>query len=200
MPMSELASVYDRDFFREWGRNNAAYVASAKLITEVLLRHLSARRIVDVGCGCGVYGHFFRERGVAVVSIDGVRPPPEESFPGEIEIRDLTVPFDNVWGAFDLALCFEVAEHIPERLCEPFLENLARFSDTLLLSAAPPNQGGRHHVNEQPKRYWVEKLARHGLAYNRKRTGVLLEVFKREKPPHMWMCQQVCLYERVRPS
>lgn len=194
--MPELASIYDQEFFREWGKNNKTFVASARRITEILHRILRPRRIVDVGSGCGVYGHHFRELGVEVLSIDGVRPPPEESFPGEIVLRDLTVPFANIWGAFDFALCLEVAEHIPEELSEPFLANLAGLSDVVVLSAAPPKQGGHHHVNEQPKRYWVRKFAAHGFVYNRKRTGVLLETFKHEKPAYMWMCEQISIYER----
>ena len=31
----------------------------------------------------------------------------------------------------------------------------------ILFSAAPPGQGGEHHINEQP--YWREKFERHGF-------------------------------------
>lgn len=197
MAMPDLDSIYDRAFFEEWGRNNRAYVESASKITDVLWEHFRPKRLVDLGCGCGVYSELFRRKGAEVVAIDGVLPPREESFPVPIELRDLTAAFENEWGEFDLALCLEVAEHIPERLVDPFLRNIARFSDTLVLSCAPPNQGGKHHVNEQPKRYWVRRLADRGFAYNRKRTGVFLEKFKAEKIPHMWMCQQLSVYERA---
>ncbi len=194
--MAGLETIYDRDFFAQWGSGNRAYVATARYIAGVLCREFTPGRVADVGCGCGVYAHAFRGLGAQVLAIDGVMPPPEYSFPGEIAVRDLTGTFENVWGLFDLTLCLEVAEHIPEEKAGIFLANIAQFSDLLIFSAAPPFQGGEHHVNEKPKRYWREKLAGCGFAYNRRRTGVLSETFKRDKPELMWMCQQISVYER----
>ncbi|OGR61530.1 MAG: hypothetical protein A2X34_10630 [Elusimicrobia bacterium GWC2_51_8] len=114
--------------------------------------------------------------------------------------QDLTEPFENAWGRFDLTLCLEVAEHIPDELSGVFLKNLARFGDTLLLSAAPPNQGGLHHVNERPKRYWVARLAELGFAYNRRRTGELFEALRARRRPNMWMFQHISVYEKVHDS
>jgi len=194
--MDDLSEIYSPAFFEEWGPGNKPYVDSAREISAELVRRLSPRRIVDVGCGCGVYGHFFREHGVEVIDLDGVLPPKEHSFTQDVVLRDLTEPFENDWGCFDFALCLEVAEHIPETYTDVFLDNLVKFSGRLVFSAAPPNQGGRHHVNERPKRYWVERLARRGFLYDRPATGELLEHFKRMKTPHMWMCQQLSIYER----
>lgn len=196
--MPDLDRIYDRAFFEEWGPRHEKYVESARIITDALHDHLQPKRLVDLGAGCGVYSHFFEKRGVSVVAIDGVRPPPEHSFPIPVQIRDLTEPFENVWGAFDLALCLEVAEHIPESLCGALLDNLLRFSDRLILSAAQPNQGGRHHVNERPKRYWVAKLAEKGFAYNRRETGRVLTALTAARPPYMWMVEQISVYDRVR--
>ena len=195
--MPDLARIYDADFFREWGPANADYVRSAELITDEICRQFHPRRAADIGCGCGVYSRLFLDRGVDVLSIDGVIPPPEHSFQVPIHRQDLTEPFENVWGDFDLALCLEVAEHIPEPLSGVFLDNLTRFSGTLLLSAAPPDQGGRHHVNEQPKRYWVRQLAGRGFAYSRRRTGRLETAFRALRLPHVWMGSQLSVYERV---
>jgi len=196
MPMTHLSTIYDEAFFAEWGRSNTAYVTSASIIVDVLADKFSPRRVVDLGCGSGVYGHFLARRGIEVVSIDGVEPPGRYAFGVAIHLRDLTVPFENVWGSFDLALCFDVGEHIPPGRCDAFLANITSFSDTLLMSCAPPGQGGHHHVNERPKRWWIERLASHGFAYDRKRTGVLCETFKRVRTPLMWMWEQISVYRR----
>src|SRR4051812_21480792 len=132
--MPALPEIYDRAFFAEWGSSHEKYVRSAELIANALHDGLRPKRVVDLGAGCGVYGHFLAAKGVEVVSIDGVVPPPEHSFAERIHVRDLTVPFDNVWGDFDFALCLEVAEHIPEPLSGAFLDNLLRFSGRLILS------------------------------------------------------------------
>jgi hypothetical protein len=196
--MPSLDAIYDRAFFEEWGPKHDKYVKSAETIADVLHDLLRPKRLVDLGAGCGVYGHRFAMLGVEVVSIDGVTPPAEHSYPVPLETRDLTEPFENVWGRFDIALCLEVAEHIPEPLAGTFLDNIMRFSDRLILSAAQPNQGGHHHVNERPKRYWVAKLAEKGWAYNRRETGRLLTVLTAERPPYMWMVEQISVYDRVK--
>lgn len=198
--MPDLEKLYGREFFAQWGKGNADYVATAKLIAGTLHGEFRPRRLVDLGCGCGACSHFFRELGTEVVAIDGVVPPPEHSYPVDVQVRDLTEPFPNVWGEFDLALCLEVAEHVPEELRDALLDNITRFSGTLVLSCAPPWQGGEHHVNEQPKRYWREHLKRFGFEYDRRRTGVLQETFKAAKPALMWMCQQVSVYHRKHRS
>lgn len=198
--MNNLEKIYDREFFLEWGSRHGKYVESAENVTDILFRYLSPLSMVDVGCGCGVYSHFFQKKGVQVLSLDGVRPPKEESFPVSITVRDLTIPFENIWGKFDVALCLEVAEHIPEDMSPSFLQNITALSDRLVISAAPPGQGGHHHVNEQPKRYWVRRLAEHGFVYNRKLTGQIMETFKREKLPYMWMGEHISIYDRIKPQ
>jgi len=194
--MPGLDRIYDAQFFKEWGANHQRYIDSAQTITDVLFDMFQPRRLVDLGSGCGVYSHFFKQKGVDVLSIDGVHPPSEYAFPVPIHLQDLTDPFENIWGSFDLSFCLEVAEHIPETSVDPFLENITRFSDRLLLSAAPPKQGGHHHVNEQPKRYWVRRLAERGFLYDRKKTGQLMEIFKARKPEYMWMCEHISVYEK----
>lgn len=195
--MPDLARIYDAAFFKEWGPENSDYVRSAQIITDEIDRQFHPGRIADLGCGGGVFSHLFASRGVDVLSIDGVLPPPDQSFPARIHKQDLTEPFENIWGAFDLVLCLEVAEHIPEPLCGVFLDNLIRFSGTILLSAARPKQGGLHHVNEQPKRYWVRRLAERRYAYSRPRTGRLEAAFRALRPPCMWMACQISVYERM---
>ncbi|MDP2864771.1 MAG: class I SAM-dependent methyltransferase [Elusimicrobiota bacterium] len=195
--MEKLGEIYSPDFFREWGRSNKDYLRSAELVAGAVYEIFRPAYVADLGCGCGVYSHLFKLRGTRALSIDGVIPPPEHSFPMEIITRDLTLPFENIWGNFDLALCLEVAEHIPEEFSGVFLKNLTAFSDRLVMSAAPPDQGGHHHVNERPRRYWAQKLAELGFAYDRRASGRVLKLLERERPPFMWMANHIGVYERA---
>ncbi|MBU2483255.1 MAG: class I SAM-dependent methyltransferase [Proteobacteria bacterium] len=196
--MKNLSEIYGPDFFREWGPSNTDYVRSAELVAGAIYEIFRPASLADLGCGCGVYSHVFTLMGARVLAIDGVIPPSAHSFPVEIITRDLAAPFKNTWGSFDLALCLEVAEHIPEEFTGTFLRNLAAFSDRLVMSAAPPGQGGRRHVNEQPRRYWARKLAAIGFAYNRRASGRLLKILERERPPFMWMANHIGVYERAK--
>lgn len=195
--MEGLADIYGPEFFREWGPSNSEYVHSAGLVTDALYKVFTPESVADLGCGCGIYSHLFRQKGVKVVAIDGARPPEEHSYPVGILQRDLTLPLKNEWGKFDLALCLEVAEHIPEEHSEVFLKNLMGFSDRLLISAAPPGQGGHHHVNEQPRRYWAARMAKLGYAYNRKVSGFIMAAVEECPPPLLWMACHIGVYDRA---
>ena len=195
--MPHLAEIYDAAFFREWGPKNAPYVESARRVADTILELFRPSSVADIGCGCGVYSRHFLDKGLRVLALDGVLAPEEDRFPVPVVLRDLTAPFPNEWGRFDATVCLEVAEHIPEEFLSPFLDNILQFSDRLFLSAAPPFQGGHHHVNERPRRYWVAALAEKGFAYNRKATGRLAEGFNKNKLPFMWMGRHIAVFERL---
>jgi hypothetical protein len=68
-------------------------------------------------------------------------------------IKDLREPFFD-FPRYDLCLCLEVAEHIEPEYAEIFVRNLTRLSNDILISIAPPGQGGHHHVNCRDIEYW----------------------------------------------
>lgn len=121
--------------------------------------------VLDVGCGRGAWLEAWKARGVArVMGLDGdyvdrgaLRISPEEFRP-----TDLERPFD-LGQRFDLVQCLEVAEHLPAEAADGLVASLVRHGDVVLFSAAPPGQGGEHHVNEQPIPYWIERFAAHGF-------------------------------------
>jgi hypothetical protein len=44
------------------------------------------------------------------------------------------------------------------------VEGLARLSDVVVFTAAPPGQRGVAHINLRPKEYWSDLFGRHGLS------------------------------------
>ena len=64
---------------------------------------------------------------------------------------------------FELALCLEVGEHLPERSAPALVESLAAAAPVVLFSAAVPGQGGTSHVNEQWPPYWERLFAEQGM-------------------------------------
>lgn len=194
--MPDLPTIYDAAFFREWGRGNDDYVRSALMVADAMNETFRPSSVVDLGCGCGVYSDYFARRGARVLAIDGVQAAPPDGFDVPVRIADITLPITGERADYDLTICLEVAEHIPEAFVDRFLDNVVRFSPRVVMSAAPPFQGGHHHVNEQPKRYWVERMAKRGMVYRRPETGRLVERLKRARPPFMWMAQHLSIYER----
>lgn len=65
----------------------------------------------------------------------------------------------------DLIISVEVAEHLPAKCVDRYVELLTNISDIVLITAAPPGQGGIDHVNEQPNEYWIEKFLAKNFQY-----------------------------------
>lgn len=154
-------SRYDADFYREHGDTARR---SARVVVPMLARWLQPASVVDVGCGTGAWLAVFREQGITdLLGIDG-----EWLDAGALEIpphcflrRELSQPV-RLDRHFDLVMSLEVAEHLPKEDADTFVESLVSLGRVILFSAAIPEQGGRHHVNEQWPEYWAQRFARHG--------------------------------------
>jgi SAM-dependent methyltransferase len=124
------------------------------------------RRVLDVGCGRGVWLEAWKRHGVeSVLGLDcsyvdfaTLRIDRREFVP-----TDLARPFD-LGCRFDLVQCLEVAEHLPSAAASTLTSSVVRHGDIVLFAAATPGQGGEHHVNEQPIAYWVERFRALGFA------------------------------------
>ena len=81
--------------------------------------------------------------------------------PSEFVAADLAWPVD-LQRRFDLVQSLEVAEHLPASAAATFVDTLIAHGDVILFSAAVPGQGGMHHVNERPYRYWRNLFADRG--------------------------------------
>ena len=78
-----------------------------------------------------------------------LRFPPECFRP-----TDLSGKFEIPAGRYDLAICLEVAEHLPPANSRHLVRQLTSAAPQVLFSAAPPGQGGEGHINCQPLSYW----------------------------------------------
>jgi SAM-dependent methyltransferase len=130
---------------------------SAKEVLPIVLELVKPQRVIDVGCGIGIWLSVLEELGVKELwGIDGgwvdrkALKIKEERF---LEF-DLTKPF-KVDRNFDLVVSVEVAEHLPAKSARTFVDSLVGLGPVILFSAAIPYQGGVNHFNEQWPDYWV---------------------------------------------
>jgi hypothetical protein len=132
-----------------------------------LLTRFDVEHVVDVGCGEGHAVRWFlsRPRQLGVTGIEGCR----EAFdaPGAPTEHMLLADFvegpaEVTIGAKTMVWSCEFVEHVEEEFSDNFLSLFAQ-ADVVAMTHASPGQPGHHHVNCQPRRYWVDKLAALGF-------------------------------------
>jgi hypothetical protein len=130
---------------------------SAGIVAPAVQEFVGARSVVDVGGGEGWWAAAFAELGARAVSIDAGSL--ERPAAGVEHVRhDLRQGVPAGLGAFDLALCLEVAEHLEEQAGDRLVADLCRLAPVVLFSAAVPGQDARG-LNEQWPEYWAERFS-----------------------------------------
>ena len=144
-----------------WGPSQDS-LRSGRIIVPLVMHLMKPASVVDVGCKLGEWLITFRNHGVTeFLGID--RPLRQEALvipPQAFRTANLAHPF-TIPGRFDLAVCLEVAEHLPAAAARPLVRELTAAAPVVLFSAAIPGQGGHGHVNEQPHDYWHRLFAAH---------------------------------------
>lgn len=147
-------SCYDDDFF---DTAEARIKSSAETIVPIIIHLFNPMSVIDVGCGRGVWLSVCRKYDIDVFGIDGDYinkdnlAIPKANFVEKNLALD--VDFDR---RFDLALCLEVAEHLPMERSESFIDFLVSLAPVVVFSAAIPGQTGRNHINEQWPEFWID--------------------------------------------
>lgn len=150
-----MKKYYTDKFYEDTSKYSSK---SARVIVPLILELIRPKKVIDVGCGTGEFLRVFKEKGI--IDIFGVDGPwlnkerlhiSEKSF----KYANLEIPL-KIDRTFDIAISLEVAEHLPEKSAETFVESLTNLAPVILFSAAIPFQGGDHHVNEQWPEYWAK--------------------------------------------
>ena len=144
---------------------NLHTTGGAETALSILLGDWRPESLLDVGCGTGTWLRAAAQLGISDLSgIDGIVLEQERLHVSRDLIRelDLSRPF-FAGRRFDVALCLEVAEHLPAESAAVLVGSLVAHSDTILFSAACPGQPGQHPVNCQWPGYWQEHFNRNGF-------------------------------------
>jgi SAM-dependent methyltransferase len=119
--------------------------------------------VLDLGCGQGYFVKWLREKGIEAWGVEGEELDTLFKAPGYQIQQDLSNLFD-LGKTYDVVMCTEVVEHIPEAFEEVVFNNIAHHTHRhLVFSGATPGQGGTGHVNEKPEVHWFSCLVSRGF-------------------------------------
>ena len=160
--MPSVANAYDAGFFAEQVEGSRR---AARVVLGLVRRLIGLRDVLDVGCGTGAWMAVAEELGARrAIGLDGPHVPAEARLlpPERYVEHDLARPFE-LGRRFDLALCLEVAEHLPIEAAPGLVRSLTRHAPAVLFSAALPYQGGTGHIAETWLEFWAELFAAEGF-------------------------------------
>ena len=170
---------------------------AAKEVVPIILNIFNPNAVLDVGCGIGTWLQVFKQKGVKKIKgIDGNYVNREHLFSHideqEFQALDLSSPFD-INERFDLAICLEVAEHLPFSSANDFVESLSKHSDIIIFGAAVPGQWGQNHLNEQWTEFWIELFNNRGY----KPYDLLRSLIWDNKNVEWWYKQNILVFSKT---
>ena len=159
--MSE--KFYTKTFHQK--HTSHAYKFEEELAKQII-NYFNIQSVLDIGCGIGRWLKGIMDIGITDIlgleyAYDDAKDYIYDNVKDNVKFGDATKPI-NLERTFDCVWSFEVAEHLPKEFAEQFVENVVNNTDRfIILTAAPPGQGGLDHINEQPKEYWIDLFTKY---------------------------------------
>lgn len=186
-----MLSNYKSSFYKRVDLN----YESALLILKYIFDLVNVKSIIDLGCGTGIWLKAAKELGVLeIVGVDFHNNYNMLVFPKENYIKKNLIDNFYIDKKFDLAICLEVAEHLPENNTNDLIRKLVGLSDLILFSAAIPFQGGTNHINEKWQSFWVWKFEEYGF----KKIDIIRKNFWDNPSVRWWYSQNAFIFVNMK--
>lgn len=187
-------AVYDKAYYDSAVEGAAA--RAAPVMAETICRRFRPETVVDVGCGTGALLAAFRERSCGIHGLEYAEAGLEYCRRRGLPVRKFKIGSDAPGAErYDLAVSFEVAEHLPPWLADKFVDLLCALAPIVVMSAATPGQGGVDHVNEQPHSYWAEKFRSRSYDLDADSTNLFRSAWKQAVVAG-WYCENIMCFAR----
>ncbi len=165
---------------------------STQKLAQAIIDILNPSSVVDFGCGRGYWLQQFLSLGIT-----NVRGFEVQDFPNDQWVVDksLVVQCDLTKEIlperrYDLAICIEVAEHLPISAADQLISNIVAHSDFVMFGAAIPYQEGAGHINENWIEFWLQIFA--------SKKYVCFDIFRwkhwNDREIHWWYRQNTVLF------
>jgi glycosyltransferase involved in cell wall biosynthesis len=196
--VNKLEKIYSKEWVEEclddkWDNDIQNF-------TRVVFNEFRPASVVDVGCGLGLYLKYYKELGSKkILGIEANRNALEKALISEILPHDLRKPL-KVNEKYELVSCLEVAEHLHRKYSNILVDTLVQLCDPkgyIIFTAAPPGQGGVHHINLQPQNFWIDLFDTQGFVYSRTLTS---EISIQLEFQHLWWTKKNLMIFVQRPE
>lgn len=189
--------IYDANYYERKVEGPA--VRSARTVATSVVNDFKPMSVIDVGCGTGALLQALRERGCEVSGLEYAEAALRYCRQRQLDVAkfDLESSVYQEGRTFDVAVSMEVAEHLPERVADRYVDLLARLSPVVVFTAAPPGQGGEDHVNEQPPSYWITKFRRRGFEHDSELSERWRQTWKAAGDVESWYFNNLMIFRRA---
>ncbi len=190
-------ALYDREYYERTVEGPA--VKSSAVMASSIVTEFGPKSAVDVGCGTGALLAALRDRGCDVFGLEYSEAGIEFCRSRKLDVRKFDLEHDALGErrTFDVASSMEVAEHLPERVADRFVDLLAAFAPVIVFTAARPGQGGSDHVNEQPAEYWIAKFAARGFVHDPATASRMAAAWRASGLVATWYWENLMIFRRT---
>ncbi len=197
-------AIFAQDQFYHHGYYNDVErdaVKSASVMARSIVECFRPKTVIDVGCGTGALLKAFRDLNCEVLGLEYSQAGIDYCQKRGIPIGKFNIERDEVPNAThsDVVLSFEVAEHLPSRFANRYVNLLCRLAPVVVISAATPGEGGHGHINEQPHLYWIEKFTQNGYRFD-SGTSQRLAVEWQAAGAANWYSDNVLVFTETTPA
>jgi 2-polyprenyl-3-methyl-5-hydroxy-6-metoxy-1,4-benzoquinol methylase len=169
--LDALAATYDALYHRGYPPSGQSSQAALFLVQKLGREYLAGAHLIDVGCGHGDLADVLALPRASYLGVD-ISPHiialDRQRFEGLPNTDHLVGSVTNLpvaAGAYQVAVCLEMMEHLPEALVDRALSELVRVAEHVLVSAccAPswhrsPIDGSGLHLTVRPAAWWLRRF------------------------------------------
>ncbi len=190
-----LEYIYTDDFFSV-SHHQLVLKDTPSVLAELIQSRYSPKSVVDFGCGCGMYLYELESRGIEIFGIDGSPAAKRNLIISRDQFRLADVTSDIILPKrYDIAMCLEVAEHIPTSASPTLVKNVTQYSDLVVFSSAHKGQGGHDHINEQDPRFWIDLFNQRDFEFLVEDTQKIKDELSKAKAI-FWLVDNIAIFRK----
>lgn len=189
--------IYDSEYYEK--SVDGAAILSSSVMVRSIFQEFAPKCVVDVGCGTGALILAFRDHGCETFGLEyspaGIAMCQKRGL--NVKRFDLENEKLDDMTKYDVVTSMEVAEHLPEKSADTFVDLLCGLGDCIVFSAAHPGQGGSDHVNEQPQNYWIQKFEERGFSHQRNLSDSWKIQWQESGKVANWYYENIMVFKRA---